>query len=55
MDGILDNGQKVQLYLEYFNNYLTVERFAEHYGLTYGMASDILEQGKGILNKQFSE
>lgn len=52
MDGILDNGQKIQLYLEYFNNYLTVSKFAEHYGLTEYMASDILKQGKEILNKQ---
>lgn len=52
MNKVLDNGQKIQLYLEYFNNYLTVEKFAEHYGLTYGMASDILADGKEILNNQ---
>ena len=34
------------LYLDYFNNFLTVEKFAESYGLTLDVARQYLEMGK---------
>ena len=34
------------LYLDYFNNYLTIELFAEHNGLNYYEAFELLRIGK---------
>ena len=34
------------LYLDYFNNYLTVDLFAEHNGLEYYEAYELLKIGK---------
>ena len=36
------------MYLDFVNNFLTVERFAEHYGLDYYDAEWIIEQGKAL-------
>lgn len=36
------------LYLDYFNNFLTRERFAEHYGLSAQQADGVLVIGKEI-------
>jgi hypothetical protein len=35
-------------YLEFFNNYLTIEKFAEHRGLNIEIAKTIIENGKFI-------
>ena len=34
---------KRAFYLDYFNNYLTVEKIAEHYGIDIDMANRFLE------------
>lgn len=34
------------VYLDYFNNYLTVDKFAEHNGLTYSEALELLKVAK---------
>lgn len=34
------------LYLDYFNNYLTVEKFAEHNGMEVADAKALLEIGR---------
>jgi len=34
------------LYLDYFNNFLSVERFAEYYGYSVIRANEILIKGK---------
>lgn len=40
------------LYLDYFNNFLTTEAFAEHYSLSLDRAVRILRVGKAINYKQ---
>ena len=40
------------LYLEYFNDYLSVERFAEDYAISVEMAKCILKLGKLINNEK---
>lgn len=36
----------IKLYLDYVNNFLTVEKFAEHYGLSLVDAEKIIRQGR---------
>ncbi len=36
------------MYLDYFNNYLTVGKFAEHNGISYFSASSIIKKGRLI-------
>ena len=43
------------VFLDWFNNFLTVEKFAEHYGLTEAQAAQVIELGKQIHEAQFSE
>jgi hypothetical protein len=38
----------IELYLDYLNNYLTVERFAEAYSMTVGAAKELVEVGRYI-------
>ncbi len=38
------------LYLDYFNNYLTVSTFAEHHGLTPVQAKTLLDMGRDVHN-----
>tara|TARA_R110002072_G_scaffold200977_1_gene358664 strand:- start:653 stop:799 length:147 start_codon:yes stop_codon:yes gene_type:complete len=38
------------MYIEWFNNYLTTDKFAEHYNLTISEVENILDRGR-ILNK----
>lgn len=40
------------MYLDYFDNFLTLERFAEYYGLTLDDAWDILEAGRKIVDER---
>ena len=48
-------------YLDYVNNYLTITTFAEHKGLTYDEAEDLIRMGRKLHeriveeNKQFFE
>lgn len=35
-----------EMYLDYFNNFLTVERFAEHYDIDVETANKIIESGR---------
>ena len=37
-----------EYYLEFFNDYLTVEKFAEHKGLPLDMAKNIIEAGRYV-------
>jgi len=37
-----------ELYLDYVNNYLTVEKFAEHHEVSFFMAMQIIEEGRAI-------
>ena len=47
--------QLADLYLEWVNNYLTVEKFAEHYQLTEKDAVNILSVGKRYHQKRTEE
>ena len=37
-----------ELYLDYFNNFLTVPRFAEYYGMDEVSAAWIIEKGREL-------
>lgn len=37
-----------ELFLDYFNNYLTVDKFAEHNGIQPSEARRLLEMGKHL-------
>ena len=39
----------LEIYLDYFNNYLTIEKFAEHNLLSVEHAKQLLEIGKTIV------
>ena len=40
----------IEMYLDYWNNFLTVERFAEYYGITKEQAITIINKGKEKYN-----
>ncbi len=40
--------QAEELYLEYFNNFLTVEAFASFYGISAGFALKLIEAGEAV-------
>ena len=51
-----DMGEELeQLYLEWFNNYLTIEKFAEHYCLSDKDALNLVTMGKRIHLKRKSD
>ena len=37
---------KAEMYLDWFNNFLTVARFAEYYGITEDQARIIIHEGR---------
>ena len=39
-----------EVYLDWVNNYLSVDVFAEHNGLTYAQALDLIEVGRDCHN-----
>jgi hypothetical protein len=44
-----DIKQRVEdLYIDYFNHFLTVDRFAEYYGLSVRQATRIIHTGRRI-------
>jgi hypothetical protein len=45
----------VEYYLDWRNNYLTIDRFAEHNGLTVNQAVDLIRQAKVIFNSPHPE
>lgn len=44
----------IELFLDYLNNFLTVERFAEHYGCTISQGNTIINIGRMQHNKNVS-
>jgi hypothetical protein len=38
----------ITMYLDYVNNFLTVERFANYYGLTIKGAKSVIENGRKL-------
>lgn len=45
----------IGVYLDYVNNYLTVEKFAEHNGLTKQQAEQLLRLAKAVFNSNHPE
>lgn len=45
--------ENVEMYLDYWNNFLTVERFAEYYGITEEQAINIINKGKEHCQAQY--
>lgn len=41
-----------QIYLEYYNNFATIERMAEYYNVPFKLLSYWVEIGKNVNNKQ---
>ena len=39
---------KEELYIDYFNNFLTVERFAEYYEMELSEAQAVINEGRKI-------
>lgn len=44
----LDNNQIEAMYLDYFNNYLTIDKFAEHNQISWFSANSIINKGRLI-------
>lgn len=42
-----------KMYLDYFNNYLTIERFAEHNEMSVTLAALIIKEGRAIHHARF--
>lgn len=51
---IYDNGDLIQMYLDWFNNFLTVPRFAEYYNISETFADEIIRQGRQIYEQQIN-
>jgi len=44
----LNNNEIETMYLDYFNNYLTIDKFAEHNQISWFSAKSIINKGKLI-------
>ena len=42
----MNNKELIKLYIFYFNEYLSVDRFAEHHGFSLEVANMVLDAGK---------
>lgn len=49
------SGKRAQMFLDYFNNFLTVDRFAEYYGLTKDEAQEVIDLGRAEHESQFNK
>jgi hypothetical protein len=54
MGEIMSFNQFTALYLDYFNNFLTVEAFAAHHNLSLATANFIVDTGRAIAYYEFS-
>ena len=53
---IYDRGELLQMYLDWFNNFLTIGRFAEYYGISEEFAEQVvIPVGRDTLNGQLHE
>ena len=46
----ITNDKERQMYLDYVNNFLTVARFAEYYGITEKKANRIINKQREVNN-----
>ena len=42
----------ILMYLDYWNNFLTVDSFAEHYSIDRNKAFNIIERGRELFNNK---
>ncbi len=42
----------IECYLEYFNNYLTINQFAEHHNMSPGTAYNLINRGRKLYKAQ---
>ena len=49
---IIDRGEAISLYLDWFNNFLTIPRFAEYYGFSEAYAAQVIAYGREVFNAQ---
>lgn len=42
-----------EMFLDYYNNFLTVQAFADYYGLTINEANIVIEAGRKIHENKF--
>jgi len=47
--------QLIEVYLDWRNNYLSVELFAEHHGLTDKQATVLIELAREVFNSKHPE
>lgn len=48
---ILTDDQKIALFLDWVNNFVTLENFAACYRIDESLANDIINQGRELNNK----
>jgi len=41
-----------EMYLDWFNNFLSIEKFKEYYNLSMAEAENVIDQGRKINQKQ---
>lgn len=41
----------VKIYLDYVNNFLTIDALAEHYEISESLAYELYQEGKSLHNK----
>ena len=44
-----------ELYLDYFNNFLTIKGFADYYAMTETEAQEVIDKGRAIHEAQFAD
>lgn len=47
---LIKETELITMYVDYFNNFLSVERFAEYYSTTLDSAEFIINKGRELLN-----
>ncbi len=52
---ITNEEKKINLFLDYKNNFLTIEKFAEYYGFELEKANSIINQGRELNEKRATE
>ena len=45
----------IEFYLEYFNNYLTIDRYAEHVGMSVVITRQLIDIGRALNNNNTLE
>jgi len=48
----INKKKKQEMYLDWVNNFLTVDAFASHYGITIECAEKIISDGKAVTKRQ---